>query len=39
MYLRGKKKHEPRRWVVERLMWWLSKYRDILVRYDKNALN
>ena len=36
---RGKKKHKPRRWVVERLMSWLSKCRAILVRYDKNSLN
>jgi putative transposase len=36
---RGKKKHKPRRWVVERLMGWLSKCRAILVRYDKNAFN
>jgi putative transposase len=36
---RGKKKHKPRRWVVERLMGWLSKCRAILVRYDKNSFN
>ena len=36
---RGKKKHKPRRWVVERLMGWLSKCRAILVRYDKNSYN
>jgi putative transposase len=36
---RGRKKHKPRRWVVERLMGWLSKCRAILVRYDKNSFN
>jgi putative transposase len=36
---RGKKIHKPRRWVVERLMGWLSKCRAILVRYDKNSFN
>jgi transposase len=36
---RGKKKHKPRRWVIERLMGWLSKHRGILVRYDKNSYN
>jgi putative transposase len=33
------KKHKPRRWVVERLLAWLSKCRAILVRYDKNSYN
>lgn len=36
---RGKKKHKPRRWVVERTLSWLSKCRAILVRYDKNSFN
>lgn len=36
---RGKNKHKPRRWVVERTLGWLSKCRAILVRYDKNAFN
>jgi len=36
---RGKHKHKPRRWVVERTLGWLSKCRAILVRYDKNAFN
>jgi putative transposase len=36
---RGKEKHKPRRWVVERTLGWLSKCRAILVRYDKNAFN
>ena len=36
---RGKRNHKPRRWVVERLLGWLSKFRGILVRYDKNSFN
>lgn len=36
---RGKKKHKPRRWVVERTLAWLSKCRAILIRYDKHAAN
>jgi len=36
---RRRKKHKPRRWVVERLMGWLSKHRAILIRYDKNSYN
>ncbi len=35
----GKKRHKPRRWVVERTHSWLSKCRAILVRYDKNSFN
>lgn len=31
--------HEPRRWVVERTLAWLSKCRGILVRYDKKDTN
>ena len=34
-----KKKHKPRRWVVERTHSWLSRCRAILVRYDKNSFN
>jgi len=34
-----RKKHPPRRWVVERTMAWLSKCRGILVRYEKKAIN
>ena len=33
------KGHKPRRWVVERLLGWLSKCRAILVRDDKNPTN
>lgn len=29
----------PRRWVVERLLAWLSKCRGILVRHAKNSAN
>lgn len=32
-------KHPARRWVVERTLGWLSKWRAILVRYDKNWKN
>lgn len=35
----AKKKHKPRRWVVERTHAWLSKCRAILVRFDKYARN
>jgi putative transposase len=34
-----KKRYEPRRWVVERTLAWLSKCRAILVRWDKQAAN
>jgi putative transposase len=34
-----KKRHKPRRWVVERTLAWLSKCRAILVRWDKQACN
>jgi putative transposase len=33
------KAHQPRRWVVERTLAWLSKCRAILVRWDKKAKN
>jgi putative transposase len=35
----GEKRYPARRWVVERTLGWLSKYRAILVRYDKKASN
>jgi putative transposase len=35
----GKRRHKPRRWVVERTLAWLSKCRAILVRYDKHDFN
>jgi putative transposase len=34
-----RKRHKPRRWVVERTLAWLSKCRAILVRWDKKAAN
>jgi putative transposase len=35
----GKKKHPARRWVVERTIAWLNRWRGILVRYEKKACN
>ena len=35
----GQKTHPARRWVVERILSWLSKCRGLLVRYDKKASN
>lgn len=35
----GEKKHPARRWVVERTLGWLSRFRAILVRYEKKASN
>ncbi len=37
----GAKKHKgkPRRWVVERTLGWLNRWRGILVRYEKKASN
>lgn len=36
---RGKKRHPARRWVVERLLAWLSRCRAILVRFAKKSSN
>ena len=33
------KGHQPRRWVVERTLAWLSKCRGILIRYEKKDIN
>lgn len=33
------RRHQPRRWVVERTLAWLSMYRGILVRWEKKAQN
>ncbi len=33
----GEKRYSVRRWVVERTLGWLSKYRALLVRYEKKA--
>jgi len=35
----GQKTHPARRFVVERTFGWLSRWRGILVRYDKKASN
>lgn len=34
-----RKRHEARRWVVERTLAWLSKCRGLLVRYEKKSKN
>jgi transposase len=34
-----KRRYQPRRWVVERSLAWLSKCRAILIRWDKKACN
>lgn len=31
--------HPPRRWVVEACLSWLSRWRGLLVRYEKKASN
>lgn len=33
------KRHPARRWVVERTLGWLNRWRGILVRYAKNSSN
>lgn len=33
------RRHPPRRWVVERCLAWLSRWRGLLVRYEKKASN
>jgi len=35
----GQKKHPARRWVVERTLSWLSRWRGILIRWEKKAEN
>jgi putative transposase len=35
----GEKRFPARRWVVERTLAWLSKYRALLIRYDKHSAN
>jgi transposase len=30
---------EARRWVVERIFSWLNRFRKLLVRYEKKAVN
>ena len=34
-----KHKGKPRRWVVERTLGWLNRWRGVLVRYEKKACN
>jgi putative transposase len=35
----GEKTHPARRWVVERTFSWLSRWRGLLVRWDKKPQN
>lgn len=35
----GQKTHPARRWVVERTLSWLSRWRGLLVRWDKKPEN
>jgi len=35
----GQKKHPARRWVVERTLAWLSRWRGILIRWEKKGEN
>ncbi len=35
----GHKTHPARRWVVERTLAWLSRWRGILIRWEKKADN
>jgi putative transposase len=35
----GRAKHPARRWVVERTISWLNRWRGVLVRYEKKASN
>ena len=34
-----KKGHKAKRWVVERTMSWMNRYRKILIRWEKKAEN
>lgn len=36
---KGNKTLPARRWVVERTLGWLSRHRNLLVRYEKKAAN
>ena len=36
---RGRRRHPPRRWVVERALAWLNQCRAILVRFAKKDSN
>lgn len=35
----GQKTHPARRWVVERTLAWLSRWRGLLIRWDKQGDN
>lgn len=35
----GEKTHPARRWVVERTFAWLSRWRGVLIRWEKKADN
>ena len=35
----GEKTHPARRWVVERTFSWLSRWRGLLIRWDKKPQN
>ena len=35
----GQEKHPARRWVVERTLSWLSRWRGILIRWEKKGEN
>lgn len=35
----GEKRHPARRWVVERTLAWLSRWRGLLIRWEKKAEN
>ncbi len=35
----GEKRHPARRWVVERTFSWLSRWRGILIRWEKKPQN
>ncbi|MCA1852885.1 MAG: transposase, partial [Beggiatoa sp.] len=39
LHKKRKKKYPARRWVVERTLAWLSKFRGVLVRYEKKSKN
>jgi len=35
----GEKTHPARRWVVERTLGWLSRWRGLLIRWEKRPAN
>jgi len=35
----GKRRHKPKRWVVERSASWLNRFRKLLIRWEKKAEN